>query len=140
MPTVNQLSTAKRRVSWIFIFVFLKTQIVRDRELFQLKIRNGMDIITQLRLSQAINTSANSSQERTVSTTDAQETIGNERYVQITRHTNNRNWEIPRDRIIVPQKRLGGEDLGVENKRIYLRSDQHQLPVAVKQVKSESCA
>jgi len=109
---------------------------VRDRELFQLKIRNGMDIIPQLRLIQAINTSTNSSQERTVSTTDADK----ERYVQIMRHTNNQNWEIPRDRIIIPQEKLGGEDLGVENKGIYLRSDRHQLPVAVKQVKSESCA
>ena len=109
---------------------------MRDRELFQLKIRNGMDIIPQLRLIQAINTSTNSSQERTVSTTDADK----ERYVQIMRHTNNQNWEIPRDRIIIPQEKLGGEDLGVENKGIYLRSDRHQLPVAVKQVKSESCA
>ena len=107
---------------------------MRDRELFQLKIRNGMDIIPQLRLSQAINTSTNSSQERTVSTTD-----DNKRYVQIMRHTKNRNWEIPRDRIII-QEKLGGEDFGVENKGIYLRSDRHQLPVAVKQVKSESCA
>ena len=113
----------------------LKKQIVRDQELFQLKIRNGMDIIPQLRLSQAINTSTNSSQERTVSTTDDKE-----RYVQIMRHTNNRNWEIPRDRIIIPQEKLGGEDFGVENKGIYLRSDRHQLPVAVKQVKSESYA
>lgn len=113
----------------------LTNEIVRDRELFQLKIRNGMDIIPQLRLIQAINTSTNSSQERTVSTTR-----DNERYVQIMRHTNNRNWEIPRDRIIIPQEKLGGEDFGVENKGIYLRSDRHQLPVAVKQVKSESCA
>ncbi|KAK2569431.1 Hemicentin-1 [Acropora cervicornis] len=113
----------------------LTNEIARDRELFQLKIRNGMDIIPQLRLSQAINTSTNSSQERTVSTTD-----DHERYVQIMRHTNNRNWEIPRDRIIIPQEKLGGEDLRVENKGIYLRSDRHQLPVAVKQVKSESCA
>lgn len=108
---------------------------MRDRELFQLKIRNGMAVITQLRLSQAVNTSTNSSQERTVSTTD-----NNERYVQIMPHTNNRNREIPRDRIIIPQEKLGGEDLGVENKGIYLRSDRHQLPVAVQQVKSESCA
>ena len=108
---------------------------MRDRELFQLKIRNGMDIIPQLSLIQAINTSTNSSQERTVSTTHDKE-----RYVQIMRHTNNRNWEIPRDRIIIPQKKLSGEDLGVESKGIYLRSDRHQLPVAAKQVKSESCA
>ena len=97
-----------------------------------------MDIITQLRLSQASITSTNSSQEGTETTTDEQENIDNEQYLQIM-DTNNRNWEIPRDRIIITQEKLGGGQFGVVNKGIYSRSDGHQLPVAVKQLKGESC-
>lgn len=97
-----------------------------------------MDFITQLRLSQASISSTNSSQEGTVSTTDGHETIDNEQYLQIM-DTNNRNWEIPRDSIIITQEKLGGGQFGVVKKGIYTRSDGLKLPVAVKQLKGETC-
>ena len=94
---------------------------MRDRQLIQLKVRNDMDIINQLRLSQAVTTGTNSSQEGTVTTID------NERYVQMM-DTNKRSLEIPRDRIIIRQEKLGGgEFAGVVNKGIYSISDGHQL-------------
>ena len=120
------------------MFAFLKTQIVRHRELIQLKMINEMDLITQLRLNQASISSTNSSQEGTVTTADEQETIDNEQYLEIM-DTNNRNWEIPRHRIIITQEKLGGGQFGVVKKGIYSRSDGHKLPVAVKQLKGESC-
>ena len=88
------------------MFAFLKTQIVRHRELIQLKMINEMDLITQLRLNQSSISSTNSSQEGTVTTSDEQETIDNEQYLQIM-DTNNRNWEIPRHRIIITQREAG---------------------------------
>ena len=93
---------------------------MRDRQLIQLKVRNDMDIINQLCLSQAVTTGTNSSQEGTVTTID------NERYVQMM-DTNKRSLEIPRDRIIIRQEKLGGGEFGVVNKGIYSRSDGHQL-------------
>ena len=111
---------------------------MRHRELIQLKMINEMDFITQLRLSQASISSTNSSQEGTVSTTDGHETIDNEQYLQIM-DTNNRNWEIPRDSIIITQEKLGGGQFGVVKKGIYTRSDGLKLPVAVKQLKGETC-
>ena len=99
---------------------------------------NEMDLITQLRLNQSSISSTNSSQEGTVTTADEQETIDNEQYLEIM-DTNNRNWEIPRHRIIITQEKLGGGQFGVVKKGIYSRSDGHKLPVAVKQLKGESC-
>ena len=93
---------------------------MRDRQLIQLEVRNDMDIINQLRLSQAVTTGTNSSQEGTVTTID------NERYVQMM-DTNKRSLEILRDRIIIRQEKLGGGEFGVVNKEIYSRSDGHQL-------------
>ena len=98
---------------------------MRDRQLIQLKIRNDMDMITQLRLSQAVITSTNSSQEGTVTTID------NERYLRMM-DTNKRSWEIPRHAITITQEKLGGGEFGVVNKGIYPRSDGHQLSEAVK--------
>ncbi|XP_067042722.1 fibroblast growth factor receptor 4-like isoform X2 [Acropora muricata] len=115
----------------------LTNEIVRHRELIQLKMINEMDLITQLRLNQSSISSTNSSQEGTVTTSDEQETIDNEQYLQIM-DTNNRNWEIPRHRIIITQEKLGGGQFGVVKKGIYSRSDGHKLPVAVKQLKENA--
>ncbi|XP_067042734.1 fibroblast growth factor receptor 4-like [Acropora muricata] len=115
----------------------LTKEIVRHRELIELKMINEMDLITQLRLNQSSISSTNSSQEGTVTTADEQETIDNEQYLQIM-VTNNRNWEIPRHRIIITQEKLGGGQFGVVKKGIYSRSDGHKLPVAVKQLKENA--
>ncbi|XP_067042726.1 fibroblast growth factor receptor 4-like isoform X2 [Acropora muricata] len=115
----------------------LTNEIVRHRELIELKMINEMDLITQLRLNQSSISSTNSSQEGTVTTSDEQETIDNEQYLQIM-DTNNRNWEIPRHRIIITQEKLGGGQFGVVKKGIYSRSDGHKLPVAVKQLKENA--
>ncbi|XP_015758146.1 PREDICTED: fibroblast growth factor receptor 4-like isoform X3 [Acropora digitifera] len=115
----------------------LTKEIVRHRELIQLKMINEMDLITQLRLNQSSISSTNSSQEGTVTTADEQETIDNEQYLQIM-DTNNRNWEIPRHRIIITHEKLGGGQFGVVKKGIYSRSDGHKLPVAVKQLKENA--
>lgn len=46
-----------------------------------------------------------------------------------------RNWEIPRDRLVVTEEKLGGGEFGIVNKGIYLRTDGNELPVAVKKLK-----
>ena len=97
-----------------------------------------MDIINELRLSQATIVSISSSQDGTITTTEGQGAVDNELYLQ-TMATYNRNWEIPRDRIILTHEKLGGGEFGVVNKGYYLRIDGQQLPVAVKRLKGKCC-
>ena len=75
-----------------------------------------------------------SSQEGTIATSDVQDVLDNKLYLQ-TMAIGNRNWEIPRDRIIITQEKLGGGQFGVVHKGIYLRTDGNELPVAVKRLK-----
>ena len=97
-----------------------------------------MDIKNDLRLSQASIVSISSTQDGTVTTTDGQEAVDNELYLT-TMATCNRNWEIPRDRIILTHERLGGGEFGIVNKGYYLRIDGQQLSVAVKRLKGKCC-
>lgn len=46
-----------------------------------------------------------------------------------------RNWEIPRGRLVITEEKLGGGEFGIVNKGIYLRTDGNELPVAVKRLK-----
>ena len=98
-----------------------------------------MDIINKLRLnSQATIVSISSSLDGTITTTDGQEPLDNELYLQ-TMATCNRNWEIPRDRITITHEKLGGGEFGLVNKGHYLRIDGQQLAVAVKRLKGKCC-
>ena len=46
-----------------------------------------------------------------------------------------RNWEVPRERLVITEEKLGGGEFGIVNKGIYLRKDGSELPVAVKGLK-----
>ncbi|XP_068761952.1 fibroblast growth factor receptor 4-like [Montipora capricornis] len=115
----------------------LNNEIIKQQELIQLHIKNDVDIINELRLSQATIVSISSSQDGTITTTEGQGPLDNELYLK-TMATYNRNWEIPRDRIILTHEKLGGGEFGVVNKGYYLRIDGQQLPVAVKRLKDNS--
>ena len=109
--------------------------IKAQQEFIQLQIKNDMrlDTINQLRNSQSSG-STNSSLDGTLSTTDGQEVIDNELYLQ-GMATVDRNWEIPRERLVITEKKLGGGEFGIVNKGVYLRTDGNELPVAVKRLK-----
>ena len=96
-------------------------------------MKDDVNIINQLRSSQS-SISASSSEVGTLSTTDGQDIIDNELYLQ-TMATLDRNWEIPRNRIIVTEEKLGGGEFGIVTKGVYLRADGNELPVAVKRLK-----
>ncbi|XP_068717437.1 neuronal cell adhesion molecule-like [Montipora capricornis] len=113
----------------------LNNELIKQQDLIQLHIKNDVDIINKLRLnSQATIVSISSSQDGTITTTDGQEPLDNELYLQ-TMATCNRNWEIPRDRITITHEKLGGGEFGLVNKGYYLRIDGQQLAVAVKRLK-----
>jgi len=109
--------------------------IKAEQEFIQLQIKNDMrlDTINQLRNSQSSG-SMNSSLDGTLSTTDGQEVIDNELYLQ-GMATVDRNWEIPRERLVINEEKLGGGEFGIVNKGVYLRTDGNELPVAVKRLK-----
>ena len=101
--------------------------IKAEQEFIQLQIKNDMrlDTINQLRNSQS-----SGSLDGTLSTTDGQEVIDNELYLQ-GMATVDRNWEIPRERFVITEEKLGGGEFGIVNKGVYLRTDGNELPVAV---------
>ena len=111
--------------------------MVRQQEFIQLQVTKDMNTINQLRNSQS-SVSASSSQDGTLSTVEGQEVIDNELYLQEMVAVG-RNWEIPRNRLIISTEKLGGGEFGVVNKGVYMRTDGHELPVAVKRLKGLHC-
>ena len=107
--------------------------MVRQQEFIQLQVTKDMDIINQLRNSQS-SVNASSSQDGTQSIMEGQEIIDNEFYLQGMAAVD-RNWEIPRNRLIISTEKLGGGEFGIVNKGVYIRTDGHELPVAVKRLK-----
>ena len=53
--------------------------------------------------------------------------------------TENREWEIPRNRLVITEEKLGGGEFGIVTKGVYLRTDGNKLPVAVKRLKGSFC-
>ena len=102
--------------------------------------RNGEELINQLRNSHSTSTiTADSTQEGTLSTMDGQEeAIDNELYLQ-GMDTENRDWEVPRNRLVVTGEKLGGGEFGIVTKGVYSRTDGNRLPVAVKTLKGSFC-
>ena len=107
--------------------------MVKQQEFIQLQVTQDMDIFNQLRNSQ-LSVNASSSQGGTQSIMEGQEVINNELYLQEMAVVD-RNWEIPRNRLIMSTEKLGGGEFGVVNKGVYIRTDGHELPVAVKRLK-----
>ena len=107
--------------------------MVRPQEFIQLQVTKNMDTINRLRNSQS-SVSGSSSQDGIQSITEGQEVIDNELYLQEMAAVD-RNWEIPRNRLIMSTEKLGGGEFGVVNKGVYIRTDGHELPVAVKRLK-----
>ena len=107
--------------------------MVRPHEFIQLQVTKNMDTINRLRNSQS-SVSGSSSQDGIQSITEGQEVIDNELYLQEMAAVD-RNWEIPRNRLIMSTEKLGGGEFGVVNKGVYIRTDGHELPVAVKRLK-----
>ena len=60
-------------------------------------------------------------------------------YTYKTWDTENRNWEIPRNRLVITEEKLGVGEFGIVTKGVYLRTDGNKLPVAVKRLKGSFC-
>ena len=67
------------------------------------------------------------------STTEENQVVDHEMYLQAM--AVDRNWEIPRKRLVITEEKLGGGEFGIVNKGIYQRTDGSELPVAVKGLK-----
>lgn len=85
------------------------------------------DIVTQLREQEL------STRQPARSSMVEHEVADNETYLKAM--DINRNWEIPRERLQITEKKLGGGEFGVVKKGFYLRKDGKELPVAVKMLK-----
>ena len=107
--------------------------MAKQQELLQLQVTKDMDIINQLRNRQS-SVNASLIQDGTQSIMEGQEVIDNELYLQ-EMVVVDRNWEIPRNRLIISTEKLGGGEFGIVNKGVYIRTDGHELPVAVKRLK-----
>ncbi len=92
-----------------------------------MQCENGKETIKQLRNSQStlIVNAEN----------DLQCVIYEDKVIDNEKYLGNRNWEIPRERLLITDEKLGGGEFGTVNKGIYLRTDGNKLPVAVKRLK-----
>ncbi|XP_022781145.1 fibroblast growth factor receptor homolog 1-like [Stylophora pistillata] len=62
--------------------------------------------------------------------------VDNETYLE--QMGSDRNWELPRERLKITEKKLGEGEFGVVRKGIYTRRDGQKLPVAVKMLKDNT--
>ena len=69
-------------------------------------------------------------QEPSQSIEDDNEVIDNETYLK--EMENDRNWQIPREKLAITGEELGRGEFGIVYKGFYLRRDGSKLPVAVK--------
>lgn len=110
------------------------TQIISNQQEFiQLEIKDlvSNETINQLRNSRS--TVRQSTIDGAHSTIEENQVVDHEMYL----HTmaRDRNWEVPRERLVITEETLGGGEFGIVNKGIYLRKDGSELPVAVKGLK-----
>ncbi|XP_078348199.1 fibroblast growth factor receptor 4-like [Oculina patagonica] len=102
-----------------------------QQEFTQPQIENGKETIKQLRNSQS--TLIVNAEDDLQCVMYEDEVIDNEKYLQGM--AVDRNWEIPRERLVITDEKLGVGEFGTVNKGIYLRTDGNKLPVAVKRLK-----
>ena len=102
-----------------------------NEESIQLQTETDKDAIKQLRNSRP--TTSDDAEDGSPCVTQENEVIDNETYLQCM--AVDRNWEIPRERLIISDEKLGGGEFGIVNKGAYLRTDENKLPVAVKRLK-----
>lgn len=108
------------------------TQFINDQQEFlQLEIKDlvSSETIHQLRNSGLSLSTADGAQ----SATEENQVVGHEMYLKTM--ALDRNWEVPRERLVITEEKLGGGEFGIVNKGIYLRKDGSELPVAVKGLK-----
>jgi len=108
-----------------------KKMIKVNEESIQLQTETDKDAIKQLRNSRP--TASDDAEDGSPCVTQENEVIDNETYLQCM--AVDRNWEIPRERLIISDEKLGGGEFGIVNKGAYLRTDENKLPVAVKRLK-----
>ena len=89
------------------------------------------ETINQLRDSRS--SSSRSTADGVQSNTEENQVIDHEMYLQTM--TLDRDWEVPRERLVITEEKLGGGEFGIVNKGVYLRTDGNELPVAVKSLK-----
>lgn len=89
------------------------------------------ETINQLRNSRS--TVSQSTIDGAHSTIEENQVVDHEMYLQTM--ALDRNWEVPRERLVITEETLGGGEFGIVNKGIYLRKDGSELPVAVKGLK-----
>lgn len=106
--------------------------IKSQEEFAQVKMINSRDAISQLRDHGQIDVDYNS-EDGAPSMTDRGAIIDDEEYLKSL--TDDRNWQVSRDRLTITEEMLGGGEFGVVKKGIYLRTDGNELPVAVKMLK-----
>ncbi|KAL9955870.1 hypothetical protein ACROYT_G037263 [Oculina patagonica] len=113
----------------------LNKEIIKSQQEFiELQFKKSEDTINQLRNSQSSESDSTPDGAHTIP--DEDQVVDNEMYLQ--RMAIDRNWEIPRDRLVVTAEKLGGGEFGIVNKGIYLRTDGNELPVAVKTLKDNN--
>jgi len=109
-------------------------QIINNQQEFiQLGIKDLVSSeINQLRNSRS--TASQSTTDGAQSTTEENQVlVDHEMYLETM--ALDRNWEVPRERLVITEEKLGGGEFGIVNKGIYLRKDGSELPVAVKGLK-----
>ena len=110
------------------------TQFINDQQEFlQLELK---DLVSSETINQLRNTRSSlsqSSSDSAQSTTEENQVVDHEMYLQTM--TLDRDWEVPRERLVITEEKLGGGEFGIVNKGIYLRKDGSELPVAVKGLK-----
>lgn len=112
--------------------MYLWTQFIKiQQEFIQLQIKENSDTINQLRNSRS--TVSDNVGDGAHSTTEENQVVDHEMYLQGM--AVDRNWEIPRGKLVITEEKLGGGEFGIVNKGIYLRTDGNELPVAVKRLK-----
>ena len=102
-----------------------------QQDLTRQQTENDKDTIKRLRDSQS--TLIDNAEDDVQSGTYDDVVIDNEKYLQ--NMAVDRNWEIPRNKLVTTDEKLGRGEFGTVRKGIYLRTDGKELPVAVKRLK-----
>lgn len=104
-----------------------------QQEFLQLEVK---DLVSSETINQLRNSRSSSSQntaDDAQSTTEENQVLDHEMYLQTM--ALDRDWEVPRERLVITEEKLGGGEFGIINKGIYSRKDGSELPVAVKGLK-----
>ena len=117
---------------WVNEYLHLFKQLCQiQQDLARQQTENDKDTIKHLRDSQS--TLIDDAEDDVQSSTYDDVVIDNEKYLQ--NMAIDRNWEIPRNKLVTTDEKLGRGEFGTVRKGIYVRTDGKELPVAIKILK-----